>query len=84
MRSRHGTSRFARASLNRWRSSSFAIRMRRGTGTSIGATADTSGTSTLGLAGKNLRLRDHDAEELSHYSVGNGGHRVRVPVFAAG
>ena len=38
----------------------------------------------LGLAGERLRLREHDKDELSHYSVRHGRHRVRVPVPAAG
>ena len=28
---------------------------------------------SLGLAGKNLRLRDHDEDELAHYAKGGGG-----------
>ncbi len=38
----------------------------------------------LGLAGERLRLREHDKDELSHYSRRHGRHRVRVPVPAAG
>ena len=34
----------------------------------------------LGLAGERLRLREHDKDELSHYSVRHGRHRVRLPV----
>ena len=37
----------------------------------------------LGLASERLRLRDHDKEELSHYSVRHGRHRIRLPVPVA-
>jgi len=38
----------------------------------------------LGLAGERLRLRDHDAEELSHYSCGTADIEYAFPFLAAG
>jgi len=38
----------------------------------------------LGLAGDRLRLRDHAAEELSHYSVGTADIEYAFPFLAAG
>ncbi len=38
----------------------------------------------LGLAGDRLRLRDHDAEELSHYSCGTADIEYAFPFLPAG
>jgi glycyl-tRNA synthetase len=38
----------------------------------------------LGLAGQRLRLRDHAAEELSHYSCGTADIEYAFPFLAAG
>ena len=38
----------------------------------------------LGLAGDRLRLRDHDADELSHYSVGTADIEYAFPFLAPG
>jgi glycyl-tRNA synthetase len=38
----------------------------------------------LGLAGDRLRLRDHDREELSHYSCGTADIEYAFPFLAAG
>ncbi len=38
----------------------------------------------LGLAGSRLRLRDHDKDELSHYSVGTADIEYAFPFLAAG
>jgi glycyl-tRNA synthetase len=38
----------------------------------------------LGLAGERLRLRDHDAEELSHYSCGTADIEYAFPFLAEG
>ncbi|NLF08344.1 MAG: glycine--tRNA ligase, partial [Pirellulaceae bacterium] len=38
----------------------------------------------LGLAGKRLRLRDHDSEELSHYSCGTADIEYAFPFLPAG
>ena len=39
-----------------------------------------SGTSTSASPAEQLRLRPHDADELSHYSVGHQRRRVPLPV----
>ena len=59
-------------------------RARRPSGTSTGATAATSGISNLGLAGERLRLRDHDKEELSHYSCGTADIEYAFPFLPPG
>ena len=38
----------------------------------------------LGLAGERLRLRDHDADELSHYSVGTADVEYAFPFLQPG
>ncbi|MGL4595848.1 MAG: glycine--tRNA ligase [Thermoguttaceae bacterium] len=38
----------------------------------------------LGLAGDRLRLRDHDADELSHYSVGTADIEYQFPFMPEG
>ena len=38
----------------------------------------------LGLAGERLRLREHDAEELSHYSTGTADIEYAFPFLPAG
>ncbi len=38
----------------------------------------------LGLAGERLRLREHDKDELSHYSVGTADIEYAFPFLAAG
>jgi glycyl-tRNA synthetase len=38
----------------------------------------------LGLAGERLRLRDHDSEELSHYSCGTADIEYAFPFLPAG
>ena len=49
-----------------------------------GATAATSGISNLGLAGERLRLRDHDKDELSHYSCGTADIEYAFPFLPPG
>src|SRR5262249_27800770 len=92
-RSRRAISRFARASSSRWRSSSFAIRSRRPTGTPSGATPDGCALwgyrryqwyLNLGLAGERLRLRDHEKDELSHYSCGTADIEYAFPFLPPG
>ncbi|TVQ77452.1 MAG: glycine--tRNA ligase, partial [Phycisphaeraceae bacterium] len=39
---------------------------------------------SMGLAGENLILREHDADELSHYSVGTSDVEYRFPFTAPG
>jgi glycyl-tRNA synthetase len=39
---------------------------------------------SLGLAGQRLRLRDHSADELSHYSVGTADIEYAFPFLAPG
>lgn len=39
---------------------------------------------SLGLAGDNLRLREHDKDELSHYSTGTSDVEYRFPFTAPG
>jgi glycyl-tRNA synthetase len=39
---------------------------------------------SLGLAGERLRLREHDKDELSHYSVGTADIEYAFPFLAAG
>lgn len=39
---------------------------------------------SLGLAGERLRLRDHEKEELSHYSVGTADIEYAFPFLAPG
>jgi glycyl-tRNA synthetase len=38
----------------------------------------------MGLAGERLRLREHDADELSHYSCGTADIEYRFPFLAEG
>jgi glycyl-tRNA synthetase (class II) len=40
--------------------------------------------TTLGLAGERLRLREHDAEELSHYSTGTADIEYAFPFLPPG
>ncbi len=40
--------------------------------------------TSLGLAGERLRLRDHDAEELSHYSTGTADIEYAFPFLPPG
>ncbi len=40
--------------------------------------------TNLGLAGERLRLREHDAEELSHYSTGTADIEYAFPFLPAG
>ena len=56
----------------------------RGSGTNIGAIGGWLGTRGLGLAGDRLRLRDHAADELSHYSTGTGDIEYAFPFLSAG
>ena len=67
-RSRRATSSSARASSSRWRSSSSSRPPRRPSGTSTGWRSACSWYIDLGIRPDHLRLRAHDADELSHYS----------------
>ena len=49
-------------------------------GTSTGARSGSAGTSTSASPRTQLRLRPHDADELSHYSVGTSDVEFDVPV----
>ena len=78
-RSRPATSSSARASSSRWRWSSSCRPTRRRAGTTTGSTSGTRWYEDLGLRPDHLRLREHDADELSHYSSGDRRRRVPVP-----
>ena len=45
----------------------------------LDATSACSGTWTSASGADHLRLREHDADELTHYSSAHGRHRVPVP-----
>ena len=51
----------------------------RRSGTSTGATSASAGTSDLGIPADMLRLRAHDADELSHYSAGTSDVEFAFP-----
>ena len=67
-RSPRATSSSASASSSRWSWSSSASRAPIWSGSSTGAASATSGCCAIGLKDENLRLRDHDPEELCFYS----------------
>ena len=79
-RSRRATSSSARASSSRWRWSSSCRRPRRASGTRTGRTSASPGTSDLGIRPDHLRLREHDADELSHYSSGTADVEYLFPI----
>ena len=84
-RSRRATSPSARASSSRWRSSSSAIRSRRREWYQYLARSPlSSGISTWAWPGERLRLRDHDQEELSHYSCGTADIEYAFPFLPPG
>ena len=78
-RSRPATSSSARASSSRWRWSSSCRPTRPASGTTTGAQARMDWYVALGIDRERLRLRDHDEDELSHYSSAHRRHRVPVP-----
>ena len=73
------TSCSAPASSSRWRSSSSCRPTRRRSGTSTGATSGCSWYIDLGIPADMLRLRAHDADELSHYSSGTSDVEFLFP-----
>ncbi len=83
-RSRRGTSPSARASSSRWRSSSSAIPSTSPEWYQYWRDRRYQWYLDLGLAGDRLRLRDHDTEELSHYSCGTADIEYAFPFLAAG
>ena len=74
------TSSSARASSSRWRWSSSSRPPRSTSGTSTGRSERFDWYTRLGVRPDKLRLREHDADELSHYSIGHRRRGVRVPV----
>ena len=83
-KSRRGISRSARASSSRWRSSSSAIPSSRRSGIEYWRDRRMKWYTDLGLAGERLRLREHDKDELSHYSCGTADIEYAFPFLAAG
>ena len=79
-RSRRATSSSARSSSSRWRWSSSSRPPRRSSGTSTGSRRAWSGTSDLGIRPDHLRLRPHDADELSHYSSATSDVEYLYPI----
>ena len=79
-RSRPATSSSACASSSRWRWSSSSRRRRRSSGTATGSTRASTGISKYGLRESNLRKREHDAEERSHYSSGTTDIEYLYPI----
>ena len=79
-RSRRATSSSASASLSRWSWSSSASRARIWSGSTTGRSYCHDWLLGLGMQEENLRLRDHEKEELSHLLQGHDRHRVSVPV----
>ena len=57
-----------------------AARRGASSGTSTGARSAWTGTCKLGIAPERLRLRPHDAEELSHYSSGTSDVEYLYPI----
>ena len=53
-------------------------------GTSTGATGAMQWYTDLGLAGERLRLREHDKDELSHYSCGTADIEYAFPFLPPG
>ena len=78
-RSRPSSSSSARANSSRWRSSFSASRKPARSGTASGATSGSPGIRTLGLKGDNLRLREHDKDELAFYSIGTSDVEYKFP-----
>ena len=68
-RSPRRTSSSAPASSSRWRWSTSSRPTRPTSGSSTGSTSACAGTSTSGIPEPKLRLRHHEADELSHYST---------------
>ena len=78
-RSRRATSSSGCASSSRWRWSSSSSPGPTRSGTSTGSTSGSAGTRTSGSAPENLRLREHDADELSHYAKRTVDVEYRFP-----
>ena len=57
-----------------------AARPRPGSGTSTGCRSGWTGTSRLGIDRERLRLRAHDADELSHYSSATADIEYLYPI----
>ena len=83
-RSRRGTSRSARASSSRWRSSSSAIPSQSPQWYQYWRDRRMKWYTDLGLAGERLRLREHDQDELSHYSCGTADIEYAFPFLPPG
>ena len=79
-RSRRGTSSSGRASSSRWRWSSSSRRTRPSSGTATGSTSGSGWYLRYGLRQSHLRVRPHDADELSHYSRGTSDIEYLFPI----
>ncbi len=77
MKSHRETSHSGLANSNRWRSSSFVIQSNHLSGINIWRNRRLRWYTDLGLAGERLRLREHDQDELSHYSCGTAISNMR-------
>ena len=78
-RSRPATSSSARASSSRWRSSSSCRRAEAEEWHQRWMDDRMRWYTDLGIRPDHLQLREHGADELSHYSAGDQRHRVPVP-----
>ena len=78
-RSHRRTGSSAPASSSRWRWSTSSLRRNRRNGTSTGATSASDWYVELGVPESMLRLRAHDADELSHYSSGTSDVEYLFP-----
>ena len=79
-RSRPATSSSARSSSSRWRWSSSSRPTRPASGTSYWRQARLDWYARLGIDREHLRLRDHDADELSHYSSATADVEYLYPI----
>ncbi len=79
-RSRPATSSSASASSSRWRWSTSSRPTRRSAGTSTGSINGSQWYLDLGLRRSQLRVREHSAEERSHYSSGTSDIEYLYPI----
>ena len=75
-----GTSSSARGSSSRWRWSSSSRPPTRRSGSSTGSISACSWYVRLGIREDHLRLRPHDADELSHYSSATSDVEYLFPI----
>ena len=78
-RSRPSSSSSARASSSRWKSNFSATPPPARNGTNSGATPGSTGIASWASGAKKLRLREHDKDELSHYSTGTSDVEYLFP-----